>query len=60
MGIHSNGVCHFASAGPSSSQLKEELAKEHVKNLSSKEKAKKEAKTLDRVYYSHKWLCRHI
>lgn len=52
MVIHSNNICHFATAGPSSSQLKEELAREHVKNLSSKQKAKKEAKTLDRVYPS--------
>jgi amino-acid N-acetyltransferase len=34
--------------GPSS-QLREELAREHVKDLSNQQKAKKEAKAIDKV-----------
>jgi amino-acid N-acetyltransferase len=32
-----------------SSQLREELAKEHVKDLANKQKAKKEARAVDKV-----------
>jgi len=40
---------HYATERPSKEQLRHELAKEHVKDLSDKQRAKREAKALDRV-----------
>ena len=42
-------VRRFATDKASSSQLREQLVKEHVNDLSSKHKAKKQAKALDKV-----------
>lgn len=53
------GICHedgtrgFATEKPSASQVREELAKEHVKNLSNKQKAKKEARAVDKGRPQH-------
>lgn len=40
--------CYGTERGPSS-QLREELAREHVKDLSNRQKAKKEARAIDKV-----------
>ncbi len=40
---------YFATGKPAPNRLREELAKENVKELSSKQKAKKQAQALDRV-----------
>lgn len=42
-------VRSFATDRPSKSQLREERAREHVKDLSSKHRAKKEARAIDKV-----------
>ncbi|TVY88577.1 Amino-acid acetyltransferase, mitochondrial [Lachnellula willkommii] len=46
-----DGTRGFATGRPSASQLREELAKEHVKNLSNKQKAKKEARAVDKDFF---------
>ena len=43
---------YFATRKPSSSQLREQSVREHVKDLSSQQKAKRDAKALDKVAHS--------
>ena len=40
---------HYSTERGPSSQLREEWAREHVKDLSNKQKAKKEARAIDKV-----------
>jgi amino-acid N-acetyltransferase len=47
-----DGMRYFATDKASSSELRKQLVREHVKDLSSKQKAKKEAKALDKVEHS--------
>jgi amino-acid N-acetyltransferase len=42
-------VRHYSTERGPSSQLREEWAREHVKDLSNKQKAKKEARAIDKV-----------
>jgi amino-acid N-acetyltransferase len=48
--IHNEGARYFATDRASKSQLREELAREHVKDLSKKQKTKKEARAIDKVW----------
>ncbi len=44
-----HGKRYYGSEKGTSTQLREELAREHVKDLSNQQKAKKEARALDKV-----------
>lgn len=44
-----HGKRYYGSGKGTSTQLREELAREHVKDLSNQQKAKKEARALDKV-----------
>ncbi|TVY83764.1 Amino-acid acetyltransferase [Lachnellula suecica] len=48
---HEDGTRGFATEKLSASQLRQELAKEHVKDLSNKQKAKKEARAVDKDFF---------
>ncbi|KAH8586444.1 mitochondrial amino-acid acetyltransferase [Bisporella sp. PMI_857] len=49
--VNNGQVRHLATVRPAASHLRDELTREHVRDLSSKQKAKKEAKALDRDFF---------
>lgn len=48
--ISDNGLRNYGSRRAPASQLRQELAKEHVKDLSNQQKAKKKARAIDKVF----------
>lgn len=48
-GLQDENVRFFATDRPSNSQLREERAKEHVRDLSTKHQANKVARAIDKV-----------
>lgn len=46
-----HGARHYSTERGPSSQLREEWAREHVKDLSNKQKAKKEARAIDKDFF---------
>ncbi|TVY37779.1 Amino-acid acetyltransferase, mitochondrial [Lachnellula subtilissima] len=49
--FHDDGKRGFATERPSASQLREEMAKVHVKDLSNKQKARQEARAVDKDFF---------
>lgn len=49
--ISDNGLRNYGSRRAPASQLRQELAKEHVKDLSNQQKAKKKARAIDKDFF---------